>query len=316
MDKFRIGTIGRVSKLSLGGGGIGQVWGRTTHKESVATVIEAIQEGINLLDVAPMYGQGEAERVIGSAFNGKLPPETLVSTKCLLRNPLNSQVPAILESSLNDSLARMKLERTDIFFLHGYLTQAINPSTPSGTSRKLFIEIVRPSLEKLITQGRIGAWGITGIGEPDSVLKTLVETPRPAVVQAISNMLDSPGGLKFFDGPSKAREIIETANKYNIAVMGIRALQAGALTRRFDRKVEPTHLDMQDYRKAEKFRDLARDIGESPTSLALRYSIYMKGVSTLVIGAKNRLELRECLSAEREGPLPKNIVDAIDASIK
>lgn len=39
----------------------------------MATVREAVEQGINLIDVAPTYGDGEAERVVGEAFGGRLP---------------------------------------------------------------------------------------------------------------------------------------------------------------------------------------------------------------------------------------------------
>ena len=52
----------KVSSLTLGGGGIGQVWGETSSEEAIKTVHAALDHGINHFDVAPMYGKGEAER--------------------------------------------------------------------------------------------------------------------------------------------------------------------------------------------------------------------------------------------------------------
>ena len=60
--------FGSISALTLGGGGIGNVWGKTTRKEAVDTVLYAIDSGINHLDMAPMYGRGEAELVVGEAL--------------------------------------------------------------------------------------------------------------------------------------------------------------------------------------------------------------------------------------------------------
>ena len=60
----------KISSLTLGGGGIGQVWGETTSEEAIKTVHAAIDHGINHFDVAPMYGKGEAERIIGKSLNG------------------------------------------------------------------------------------------------------------------------------------------------------------------------------------------------------------------------------------------------------
>ena len=59
-----LGKLWPVSPLTLGGGGIAGIWGETSRIEAVATVVSAIEQGITLLDVAPMYGRGEAERVV------------------------------------------------------------------------------------------------------------------------------------------------------------------------------------------------------------------------------------------------------------
>ena len=68
MIKRKFKPFGEISALTLGGGGIGNVWGSTTRKEAVATVNLAIDKGINHFDVAPMYGKGEAEKVLGLAL--------------------------------------------------------------------------------------------------------------------------------------------------------------------------------------------------------------------------------------------------------
>ena len=57
--KYRdLGPIKNVSRLALGGGGIGQVWGATDRDEALATVAAAVADGINFFDLAPMYGNG------------------------------------------------------------------------------------------------------------------------------------------------------------------------------------------------------------------------------------------------------------------
>ena len=80
----QLGALWPVSDYTLGGGGIGQVWGSTDRAEAVATVQAAVDHGITLLDLAPLYGRGEAERVVGAAFNGSLPDGIRVTSKCLL----------------------------------------------------------------------------------------------------------------------------------------------------------------------------------------------------------------------------------------
>jgi aryl-alcohol dehydrogenase-like predicted oxidoreductase len=93
MEKRAFGKLDEISCLTLGGGGIGQVWGPTSREEAIATVREAVDAGISFLDVAPAYGNGEAELVVGEAFNGRLPSGVRLSTKCMLGNPRRDEVP-------------------------------------------------------------------------------------------------------------------------------------------------------------------------------------------------------------------------------
>ena len=313
MQKF--GRLGQVSALTLGGGGIGQLWGPTTREECVATVREAVDAGITLLDVAPSYGDGEAERVIGAAFGGHIPTGVRVTTKCSVGAPPAGEVLSLLESSLDASLGRMGLKSVDLFLLHSQIVPDDAPENPRAVPYSLFMEAVRPALEKLLARGVVGAWGITGIGVPDTILKALEGDPAPAAVQAIANLLDSPGGLKRFEGPARPREIIAAAAARDIGVMGIRAVQAGALTDAIDREMHQEHPDMVDYHRAAPFRDLARLVGESSASLAHRYALSIQSVSTLVLGVKNREELRECIEAEARGPLDPALMTRIDDAV-
>ena len=63
METRQLGGLWPVSALTLGGGGVGQLWGETTREECIATVREAVDLGITLLDMAPSYGNGEVNRL-------------------------------------------------------------------------------------------------------------------------------------------------------------------------------------------------------------------------------------------------------------
>ncbi len=316
MQTRTLGRLWPVSALTLGGGGIGAVWGSTTRDESVATVREAVDAGITLLDVAPSYGDGEAERVLGDAFGGRLPDGVRVVTKHLLGNPPASDVQGRFERSLDASLERMKLRFVDLFVLHGYIVPDETPGDDDRTPRSLFVEAVRPAFERLVAQGKIGAWAITGIAEPSAILETLAEDPAPGAVQAISNLLDSPGGMTVSVDQPRPRDIIALAASRGTGVMGIRAVGAGALTDRVDRDLPEEDPTTVDFRRAAPFRAVARELGESPASLAHRYALSMASVDTVVLGVKNRAELRECLAAEANGPLASDVMERIDGAVR
>src|SRR4029450_9091944 len=94
MQMRSFGQFGEVSALTLGGGGIGNCFGAVGRAEGVGTggaalggaealslVRAALDAGITMIDVAPGYGDGEAETVVGEALGGVLRDELLITTK-------------------------------------------------------------------------------------------------------------------------------------------------------------------------------------------------------------------------------------------
>ncbi len=280
----------------------------------MATLREAVDSGIGVLDLAPSYGNGEAETVIGDAFDGGLPSHVRVTTKCRVGNAPPDQIYDLLSESLNASLQHMKLDHVDVMFLHNWVTLEGEEAEGTTTSQ-IVAEAVAPAFERLAAEGRIRYWGLTGIGEPEAIIRLLNYGPRPSYVQCIANLLDSAGGLRRFTGPARPREIIAAANANSVAVMGIRAVQAGALTSAFDRPLPADHPDTADYDRAAPFREIAAELGDSPAYLAHRYALSVPGVSTVVLGVKDRRELRECIAAEAAGPLDPSLIRRIDEAV-
>ncbi len=314
MRQRPFGKLGAVSALTLGGGGVAQIWGSTTRDECVATVREAVDSGIDLLDLAPSYGSGEAEAVIGAAFEGKLPAHMRVTTKCRVGDTPPAQVYDLLSSSLAGSLERMKLDHVDVMFLHNSVTLA-GAGDERVTTAESVAEAVVPAFERLIAEGRIRHWGLTGIGQADALIKLLADGPAPDYIQCIANLLDSPGGLLRAGGPARPREIIAAANAAGAAVLGIRAVQAGALTGAIDRPLPGGHTELADYVRAAPFRAIATEVGRSAAYLAHQYALSMDGLSTVVLGVKNRQELRECIDAEAAAPMDPALIARIDTAV-
>jgi aryl-alcohol dehydrogenase-like predicted oxidoreductase len=256
--------------------------------------------------------------VIGAAFEGRLPAGVRVTTKHRLGTPPADEVESTIIGSLEESLARMRLDHIDLFFLHSNIipddydaaAYTDRPATRWTTYAERFV----PVCEQLVADGRIGAWGITGIGIPECILRAMDQTSRPAAVQCIANPLDSPGELKYFDGPSGARDIITAGKAAGIGVFGIRAVQGGALTDALDRDLPSDHGVVVDYRNTAKFRALARELSVSAAALAHRYALTIEGIDTVVLGCKNREELFQCIDAAEAGPLEQSVIDLIDAA--
>ena len=317
MKKNAFGALGEVSRLTLGGGGIGQAWGPTSREEAVATIRAAVDGGIDLLDTAPLYRN--CESIVGETFGGRLPAGLRITTKCGLGSPEPEQVERALTQSLDGSLAAMKIERVDIFFLHSNIcaddyVYANRPDLQNSYATRwtIYAEHVIPAMEKLKAAGKIASWGITGSGVPNAILRALRHSPAPGYVQAVTNLLDSAGSLRRYADPARPREIIAAANARGVSVLGIRAVQAGALTGAVDRELSPNNPDRKDFERAAPFRALCKEIGTDPAIMAHRYALSLQGVATVILGVKNRDELRQCLEAEASGPLEPELMAKID----
>jgi len=314
----KLGPLGEVSRLTLGGGGIGQLWGEVSADEAKATLAAALDGGVTVLDAAPGYRN--CETFIGEVFGGRLPGGVKVTTKHGLGTVAAGEAAARLAASLEASLAAMKLPRVDLFFLHSNIcaddftyAHGADRQDQVATRWRQYADEVVPAMEALQAAGKIGAWGITGIGVPDAVIAALRAERKPAAVQAIANLMDSAGGLNRWGGPARPRDVIAAAKANGVGVMGIRAVQAGALTAAIDRTLSPNYPDSKDYERAAPFRALCAQWGEDPAYVAHRYALGIDGVDTIVLGVKNRAELQQCLAAEAAGPLEPAQLAAIEA---
>src|ERR1700731_4814246 len=110
-------TTLRGSRVALGTWAIGGwVWGGTDDDRSVATIREALEHGVNIIDTAPVYGFGHSEEIVGKALaEGKLRSRVVIASKVGLEWRdgqvfRNSSRDRILRE-VDDSLRRL---RTDV----------------------------------------------------------------------------------------------------------------------------------------------------------------------------------------------------------
>ena len=183
--------------------------------------------------------------------------------------------------------------------------------TPAGRQTKM-----RPRFYPSLVNGRTGS-GKTTLGTQFALAGA-----SAGEVTLYVALAETPGRFKVrlwgADAeplPATIREIAAAAKARGLGVMGIRAVQAGALTDGVDRSLPPEHPTMADFRRAAPLRELARELGESPASLAHRYALSMPGVDTVVLGVKDRTELRECVTAASAGVLTSEIMAAEDRGI-
>ena len=231
--KFK--PFGSVSALTLGGGGIGNVWGKTTREEAIATVIAAIDSGINHLDMAPMYGKGEAEIVVGEASKDRDLSEIKITTKCQLGTIPDDQVYDKLNESLTESFERMKIDKVNLFLLHSQLIKddyelpILNDLKSSiTTSLSCYFNGVIPAFQKLKEEGKIDSWGI-GLGEEEALISAINHEKQPEAMQCAVNVMNSIGAIGYISKKPNPNRILKECQEKEIPILAIRAVQALSL---------------------------------------------------------------------------------------
>ncbi len=103
---------------ALGGGNWAYGWGPQDEQDSVQTIIEALELGINWIDTAPVYGMGVAETVVGKALK-QWPDKVCLATKCgLLGSGKGSLKHQSIIAECEHSLRRLGVEAIDLYQIH------------------------------------------------------------------------------------------------------------------------------------------------------------------------------------------------------
>lgn len=155
MQYRKLGKTGLdVSILSFGASSLGSVFRNTDEGESIRTVHEALDAGINLIDVSPYYGLTKAETVLGKAIQSVPRDRFYLSTKAGRYGESSFDFSSsTIVSSVEQSLRRLNTGYLDILFLHDI--EFVDP--------QIIYEEAIPTLHKLKAEGKIRYSGICGL---------------------------------------------------------------------------------------------------------------------------------------------------------
>ncbi len=146
----------KVSRVALGTWAIGGwMWGGTDEDESIRTIHAALDQGVNIVDTAPVYGFGRSEEIVGKALaEDNKRKDVILATKVALewdsqagkvwRNASESRI----REEVEDSLRRLQTDVIDIYQVHW------------PDSRVPFAETARV-LDQLRSEGKIRAVGVS-----------------------------------------------------------------------------------------------------------------------------------------------------------
>ncbi|OXM87250.1 aldo/keto reductase [Paenibacillus rigui] len=156
-----------VSVLSFGASSLGSVFREIDDHEGIRTVHEAVELGINLIDVSPYYGLTKAESVLGQAIREMDRSRFYLTTKAGRYGGDAFDFSADrIQRSVEESLARLHTDYIDILYLH---------DIEFGSMRQI-IEESLPSLQKLKQEGKIRFAGISGL--PLQIFRSVLNAPE------------------------------------------------------------------------------------------------------------------------------------------
>ena len=312
MERRRLGRTGlQVSVLGYGAGAVGGLFTKGAAADQERALARALEAGINYIDTAPIYGNGESERNLGRVLKA-LKPDVVVGTKVRLTAEHRKDIAGAIVRGMEDSLKRMGRDHVDLFQLH-------NPLAAQDAGDRLAVEIaleqVAPAMEKLKASGKTRFIGFSGVGEPAALLRA-VESRLFDTVQVVYNALNPSAG-----GPMPAGapgldygRLLDKARAADMGIIVIRALAGGALSGTTDRHP----LAMQDVAPIGSAPDFAADVARaklleplvrdgmagSLTELGERFVISHPAVSTMLIGYSTLDHLDAAIAAVEKGPLP------------
>src|ERR1700726_5103665 len=181
----------RLSVLGFGCGAVGGFMVRSDPADQERTVARAIAAGVNYFDTAVQYGNGESEKNLGRVLQKLKPANAAVGTKVRLPPSEFGRIAEAVTMSLEGSLARLHLDRVDIFHLH-------NPITETGgglaLSVRQVLEEVVPAFERLRQQGKTRFLGITAVGDT-AALHQVIDSGAFQSAQVSYNMLNPSAGM-------------------------------------------------------------------------------------------------------------------------
>src|ERR1700680_156833 len=152
----------RLSVLGFGCGAVGGLMVRGDPLNQERTIARAIAGGVNYFDTAVQYGNGKSEKNLGRVLQKLKPANVAVGTKVRLPPSEFGRIADAVTMSLEGSLARLRLDRVDIFHLHNAITET---GGGSGLSVRQVLDDVVPAFERLRQQGKTRFLGITAVGD-------------------------------------------------------------------------------------------------------------------------------------------------------
>jgi aryl-alcohol dehydrogenase-like predicted oxidoreductase len=287
MEQRQLGKTGLVvSAIGLGCMGMSEFYGSADEKESVATIHQALDAGVSLLDTADMYGPFKNEELVGKAIRGRRDTVALATKFGIVRTGdasfrgVNGR-PDYVKTACDASLRRLGVDHIDLYYQH-----RVDPDVP--------IEETVGAMAELVTAGKVRYIGLSEAG-PQTIRRAHAVHPISALQTEYSLWSREPEA-----------EILPTLRELGIGLVPYSPLGRGFLTGRFKRYED---LPDDDYRRfqgenfaknlelVERVKQMAAGKGVSAGQLALAWVLAQGKDIVPIPGTTRRSHLEQNIAA-------------------
>lgn len=299
--------------MTFGGKGFWQAIGTLGAREVESLVGISLDAGVNFLDTANVYSEGESETLVGGALKSLARPrdQVVVATKVRGRmGPGVNQVGlsrAHIFSSIDASLKRLGLDHVDLYQIHGH-----DPVTPIEETVRALDDVVRAGKTRYVGFSNLPAWmAMKAIAFADA--HGLARFQSAQVYYSIA-------------GRDIEREIVPMCKSEGVSILPWSPLAGGLLSGKFD----PQKQGPKDSRRSgfdfppvngerlpavlEALRAVSDATGVSVARIALAWHLTRPHVTSVIIGAKRREQLVDNLAAVDVKLSPEHVKVLDDAS--
>jgi len=284
--------------MTYGGKGFWAQIGTLPQAAVNEQVKAAVEAGVNFIDTANVYSQGESERLLGQALKDLGLPrhELVVATKAtgtMDESPNGrGQSRHHLMNALDASLKRLQLEHVDLYQLHGF-----DPLTP--------LEEVLATLNDLVRSGKVRYIGLCNMAAWQ-VMKGLA-----IAEQRGWSRFESVQAYYTLAGRDLERELVPLIEDQRLGLMVWSPLAGGLLSGKYragapgPEGARRTTFDFplvdkeRAYRCVEAMRPIAERHGATVPQVALAWLLSRPAVTSVIIGAKSMAQLNDNLGAAR-----------------
>jgi aryl-alcohol dehydrogenase-like predicted oxidoreductase len=292
--------------MTFGGKGFWTAIGASGQETANQIVNRSVEAGINFIDTANIYSEGESEKILGQSIKDlKLQREDLIiATKVRGKMGEGPNQTGLsrhhIFNSVKSSLKRLQMDYIDLYQIHGF-----DVLTPFEETLEALNDLVKSGLVRYIGCSNLRAWHIMkslGISNHNHLA-------RFECLQAYYTIA----------GRDLEREIIPLLLDQKLGLMVWSPLAGGLLSGKFKKDTEapkdarratfnfpPVNMERL-YPILDVMEEVASSRGVSPARVALAWLLSKEAVTTIIIGAKNLEQLNDNIEATSLSLTPEEL---------